>query len=158
MRVDDVYLKQARVEVWSLQKGEMFLFHVDTLLPRLAPFRVKSLRRSWSQLCLQVTLTLVCLQQNYFQVVISPAKCTQNGLFTFLVCVGSPFLLLAALLSLPSQETLQILAKSKVTVKLWAPQVGYEVIWAQVTDAVAAAEQLIAHTRISMFVCHVEPL
>lgn len=28
---DDAYLKQARVEVWSLQEGEMFLFHVDTL-------------------------------------------------------------------------------------------------------------------------------
>lgn len=56
------------------------------------------------------------------------SKMHPGWLFMFPVCVGSPFLLCAALLSLPSQETLQILAKSKVTVKLWALQVGYEVV------------------------------
>lgn len=31
VRGDDAYLKQARVELWSLQEGVVFLFHVDSL-------------------------------------------------------------------------------------------------------------------------------
>jgi len=46
---DDACLKQARVEAWSLQEDEVFLFPVDVLMLSLAPSRVKSHVRSWSR-------------------------------------------------------------------------------------------------------------
>lgn len=156
--LDDVCLKQARVEVWSLQEGEMMLFHVDTLLPCLAPSRVKSLGRSWSQLCLEATL--VYLQQNYFQVVISLAKCTQAGFSRFLCVLTAPSCSMLLLFHFLPKRPFKFQQRARLQSSFGLSRLVMRLcgsLKAQAIDA-AIAEQLIGHTRISMSVSHVEPM